>query len=153
MAPEVYGNLPYTTAVDVFSLGCMMFLMLLGKLPFRGKTWSEIGLSTCADDPDLDKFHMLQDEELDLIMKVCRLSPFCLCNNLKCPLLAPGEKPHRANCACRCKRALLLPSLVRVSDFGFGFLTDYSNSDWSFADKRDQDMDGSCFRISRSPPF
>ena len=37
MAPERLKNLPYDGRADVYSLGCMLFQLLTGKLPFPGK--------------------------------------------------------------------------------------------------------------------
>lgn len=36
MAPEILMGLPYTSAVDYWSVGVILFLLLSGKLPFEG---------------------------------------------------------------------------------------------------------------------
>ena len=35
MAPEILQNLSYTTAVDWWSLGVLLFVMLVGHYPFN----------------------------------------------------------------------------------------------------------------------
>ena len=42
IAPEVLRQLPYTTASDLWSFGCIMYLMLTGRPPFNGATKAEI---------------------------------------------------------------------------------------------------------------
>ena len=34
LAPELISGIPYGVAIDIFSLGAMMYAMLTGELPF-----------------------------------------------------------------------------------------------------------------------
>ncbi len=38
MAPEVALRQPYDSAVDLWSIGCLIFAMFIGRAPFQGKT-------------------------------------------------------------------------------------------------------------------
>lgn len=42
LAPEVIGNKGHDTAVDWWSLGVLIYEMMIGIPPFRGKTLDEI---------------------------------------------------------------------------------------------------------------
>jgi len=41
-APEVLAGIPYDRSVDVWALGALVYVMLSGQMPFRGKTDREI---------------------------------------------------------------------------------------------------------------
>ncbi len=51
MAPEI-GSGNYSKAIDVYSLGVMLYEMLTGRLPFTGKSMAEILMRHLNDDPD-----------------------------------------------------------------------------------------------------
>eukprot|EP00928_Gymnodinium_smaydae_P043535 TRINITY_DN29147_c0_g1_i1.p1 TRINITY_DN29147_c0_g1~~TRINITY_DN29147_c0_g1_i1.p1 ORF type:complete len:1009 (+),score=152.16 TRINITY_DN29147_c0_g1_i1:242-3028(+) len=51
MAPEVCKKVEYNRKVDCFSAGAMVFYLLTGKLPFRGKTIAEVCDATINDAP------------------------------------------------------------------------------------------------------
>ncbi|CAK61430.1 unnamed protein product (macronuclear) [Paramecium tetraurelia] len=42
VAPEILQDKLYDTKVDIFSVGCLMFLLISGKSPFKGKTYNEV---------------------------------------------------------------------------------------------------------------
>lgn len=50
VAPEVLSNEGYGKAVDLWSVGVIMFLLLRGKLPFEGETKEEIMEATMRKD-------------------------------------------------------------------------------------------------------
>jgi serine/threonine-protein kinase len=51
IAPELVRGQPVTPAVDVWSLGVVLFRMLTGKLPFEGGTPSEMLLAIAKKEP------------------------------------------------------------------------------------------------------
>ncbi len=44
MAPEIIRNIPYTTKVDIWSLGILSYILFSGKPPIHGRTKDEIFL-------------------------------------------------------------------------------------------------------------
>ncbi|CAD8119162.1 unnamed protein product [Paramecium primaurelia] len=42
VAPEVLQDKIYDSKVDIFSVGCLMFLLIAGKSPFKGTTYNEV---------------------------------------------------------------------------------------------------------------
>ncbi|CAD8109476.1 unnamed protein product [Paramecium sonneborni] len=42
VAPEVLQDKHYDSKVDIFSVGCLMFLLIAGKSPFKGSTYDEV---------------------------------------------------------------------------------------------------------------
>ncbi|CAK79185.1 unnamed protein product (macronuclear) [Paramecium tetraurelia] len=42
VAPEVLQDKLYDSKVDIFSVGCLMYLLLTGKSPFKGSSYDEI---------------------------------------------------------------------------------------------------------------
>ncbi|CAK57049.1 unnamed protein product (macronuclear) [Paramecium tetraurelia] len=42
VAPEVLQDKLYDSKVDIFSIGCLMYLLLAGKSPFKGSTYDEV---------------------------------------------------------------------------------------------------------------
>ncbi|CAK92752.1 unnamed protein product (macronuclear) [Paramecium tetraurelia] len=42
VAPEVLQDKIYDSKVDIFSVGCLMFLLIAGKSPFKGSTYDEV---------------------------------------------------------------------------------------------------------------
>ena len=43
MAPELVNNDDYTEKVDVWALGCIVFILLTGQPPFYGENKEEMG--------------------------------------------------------------------------------------------------------------
>jgi serine/threonine protein kinase len=42
MAPEIVFNKPYDYKIDVWSLGVLLYELLHGSAPFKGKSFPEI---------------------------------------------------------------------------------------------------------------
>ncbi|CAD8188689.1 unnamed protein product [Paramecium pentaurelia] len=42
VAPEILQDKLYDSKVDIYSVGCLMYLLLFGKSPFKGSTYDEI---------------------------------------------------------------------------------------------------------------
>jgi serine/threonine protein kinase len=42
MAPEIVKKLKYDSRVDIWSLGVMLYIILIGKTPFNAKTKDEL---------------------------------------------------------------------------------------------------------------
>lgn len=71
-APEILQGLPYNKAVDVWSFGIILFLILSGCLPFDDDDDKLTAHNTVYKDPDLYGDHMkgVSKEAIDLI-KLC----------------------------------------------------------------------------------
>lgn len=71
-APEILQGLPYAKAVDVWSFGIILFLLLSGCLPFDDDDDKQTAHNTVYKDPDLYGDHMkgVSKEAIDLI-KLC----------------------------------------------------------------------------------
>lgn len=50
ISPEVFNQEKYTKKCDIWSLGVAAFIMLTGKMPFKGSTASEVEASITRDD-------------------------------------------------------------------------------------------------------
>lgn len=78
MAPEVLRGKPYTSAVDYWSLGCILFEFLAGFPPFSGgtpdetwtnlKNWSQVLKRPVYDKPE-DLVFNLRDVSWDVVTK------------------------------------------------------------------------------------
>ena len=55
MAPEIVLGKPYDAKVDVWSLGCIVNIMLTGNAPFFGKTQNDIFKATVHKQPVFGK--------------------------------------------------------------------------------------------------
>lgn len=57
VAPEVLADKPYDYKVDVFSVGVIMFILLTGVSPFKGKSYNEIVEKNYNCDIDYSTFN------------------------------------------------------------------------------------------------
>ena len=48
MAPEIFTAKGYTEKVDIFSLGILLYTMINGTPPFKGKDLKTLIKSTCT---------------------------------------------------------------------------------------------------------
>lgn len=71
MAPEVLDYI-VTLKCDIWSAGCMLFLMLTGELPFPGQTIEEVEYKLRNSEPDYEKFRYLpvSHQAIDLIKRM-----------------------------------------------------------------------------------
>ncbi len=53
MAPEI-GSGNYSSGIDIYALGVMLYEMLLGKVPFEGSTMAEVLMKHLTAQPELD---------------------------------------------------------------------------------------------------
>lgn len=79
VAPEVLQDKIYDFKVDVFSVGVIMFILLTGYSPFKGKSYDEIVVKNyncdiSFDFPDEIK-RRISSECLDLLKKLLAKDP------------------------------------------------------------------------------
>eukprot|EP00483_Globobulimina_turgida_P013131 UN13155 len=77
VAPEVLSKQAYGKKVDLWSLGCIMHLLLRGVLPFDGYTENEIRQKTINKELSLTsaKWDVVSDDAKDLIKKLLIKNP------------------------------------------------------------------------------
>ncbi len=54
MAPEV-GSGRYTSSIDIYALGVILYEMLLGKVPFEGQSAGEVLMKHLMEQPEVDE--------------------------------------------------------------------------------------------------
>jgi len=76
-APEILQGLPYNKAVDIWSFGIILFLILSGCLPFDDDDDKLTAHNTVYKDPDLYGDHMkgVSKDAIDLIKKCLEKKP------------------------------------------------------------------------------
>lgn len=73
--PEIVNNVPYTPEkADVWCLGIILYAMLVGKLPFTGKSDTEIAEKVATEEPDYPNF--LSTTSVDLLKKILTKNPY-----------------------------------------------------------------------------
>jgi len=89
MAPERLKNLPYDGQADVYSLGCMLFQLLTGKLPFAGRPGEPMAMLLMHLNYPVPSAQSLLPELPSAVAKVV----------FRCMAKDPQERPHIAELA------------------------------------------------------
>lgn len=74
VAPEIMWGKGYGPEIDVWSVGVIMYIMLCGRPPFRGKTDEVILDEVMYADIDFDSCHVSASAK-DLLKKVLDREP------------------------------------------------------------------------------
>lgn len=75
MAPELFKGYPYGRALDWWSLGVMVYRLLIGHLPFRGTKEEELKEKVLNHTPDWTSPHNACEEASDLGIRLMRKNP------------------------------------------------------------------------------
>eukprot|EP00828_Plagiopyla_frontata_P044344 TRINITY_DN7207_c0_g1_i2.p2 TRINITY_DN7207_c0_g1~~TRINITY_DN7207_c0_g1_i2.p2 ORF type:complete len:101 (+),score=5.71 TRINITY_DN7207_c0_g1_i2:205-507(+) len=73
MAPEVFSSKGYTDKVDVFSAGIILYTMLNGSPPFKGKDIKIIVKKTCQDKIKFSK-HFQSNVSFEIKQLILRMT-------------------------------------------------------------------------------
>ena len=73
IAPEMLNSQQYTSKADVWSLGIILYYMVVGNVPFDGDTVAEISQKISYSDPYYPPY--LSTEIIDLLQKLLRKNP------------------------------------------------------------------------------
>lgn len=75
MAPEVFQRRLHLKC-DVWSAGCIMYLLLTGHLPFSGKSVSDIRAKVMRDEPPFELHcRSVSEQGIDLLRKMLKKQP------------------------------------------------------------------------------
>jgi serine/threonine protein kinase len=75
-APEIHLRQPYTEAVDIWSLGVTMYMLLSGEAPFPHDAIAlRDAVTSCTYDFDSELWDEVSDEAKDLIQQMLVLEP------------------------------------------------------------------------------
>ncbi|EGR28263.1 protein kinase domain protein, partial [Ichthyophthirius multifiliis] len=77
LPPELFKLQPYTEKGDIFSLGVILFCLLSGQSPFKGKTSKEVleNNKKCKISYDSDIWIKISDESKYLLKKMLEVDP------------------------------------------------------------------------------
>jgi serine/threonine protein kinase len=85
-APEVFRGVPYGPAIDVWSIGVMLYAAVCGMYPFGCSDAAEIEAAVCGVEPEFPDF--LSDDLSDLLRKM-------LTKDVKKRIDIEGVRSHR----------------------------------------------------------
>ena len=77
VAPEILKKEPYTAQCDLWSLGCIVYALSSGSLPFDDEKQNEVRRMTCEDPLEFDgaTWNKYSTESKDLIKRLLHKSP------------------------------------------------------------------------------
>jgi serine/threonine protein kinase len=77
MPPEIFlrKNVGASPALDIWALGCILYTLVVGKLPFSGPKSSDVKNMIINDEVFFPKKLVLTDEIKDLILKMMTKEP------------------------------------------------------------------------------
>jgi len=77
VAPEILTRKPYDQQSDMWSVGCIVFLLLSGSLPFMGRSQKELFRKIVAGKFEFkeDEWDGVSDDARDLVVKMLVLNP------------------------------------------------------------------------------
>jgi serine/threonine protein kinase len=72
VAPEILARKPYDMSADIWSAGCIVFLLLSGNLPFKGRNQKELFKSIMKGDFEFNpkEWEGVSDEAKDFVSKM-----------------------------------------------------------------------------------
>lgn len=65
-APEIFAKRPYTNAVDMWSAGIILYVLVVGHLPFEGPNTHRLIHAICKEEPEIPR--TISPELRDLIV-------------------------------------------------------------------------------------
>ncbi len=109
MAPEIMGNEKYDFSVDVWSLGILLYELIMGHSPFRSKKDRNIVIKIKLHDLVFDKNKNLSQECIDLIKGLLDSNPLTrlrLKDIFEHPFVIINSKKSQKNVIPRRKESL-----------------------------------------------
>lgn len=77
VAPEILARKPYDMSADIWSAGCIVFLLLSGNLPFRGRTQKELFKNIMKGDFEFNpkEWEGVSEDAKDFVTKMIVRNP------------------------------------------------------------------------------
>ncbi|XP_059159287.1 uncharacterized protein LOC131943281 [Physella acuta] len=75
MAPEMFKEGTHKKSVDIWSLGCTVYQMVTGKIPFEGLSIFQISQRVSKNEHELPMLEKCSDILKDFLSQVCRKEP------------------------------------------------------------------------------
>lgn len=74
-APEMYGENGYGNEVDMWSLGVLLYIMLVKKMPFSGNCNQDVIEATIKKEPDFGDLESLSPQAVEFLKRLLRKNP------------------------------------------------------------------------------